>query len=122
MSEMANICSVPIDFIAMRGQGIKLLSYIAKKCREKDTLMPVVEKGDLDEKVKALTKAKESGNIEDIRSSMDALNASWSAVASKLYDSTKQEPNASEQQTNQDAEKKEKKEGEIEDADFEVVD
>ena len=53
---------------------------------------------------------------------MDALNASWSAVASKLYDSTKQEPNASEQQTNQDAEKKEKKEGEIEDADFEVVD
>ena len=49
MSEMANICSVPIDFIAMRGQGIKLLSYIAKKCREKDTLMPVVEKGDLGE-------------------------------------------------------------------------
>jgi len=49
MSEMANICSVPVDFIAMRGQGIKLLSYIAKKCREKNTLMPVVEKGDLDE-------------------------------------------------------------------------
>ena len=28
----------------MRGQGIKLLSFIAKKCREKNTLMPVVEK------------------------------------------------------------------------------
>ena len=53
---------------------------------------------------------------------MDALNASWSAVASKFYDSTKQQPNASEQQTNQGAEKKEKKEGEIEDADLEVVD
>jgi DNA polymerase elongation subunit (family B) len=49
MSEMANLCSVPIDFIAMRGQGIKLLSYIAKKCREKKTLMPVKEKGDLEE-------------------------------------------------------------------------
>jgi len=49
MSEMANLCSVPIDFIAMRGQGIKLLSYIAKKCREKKTLMPVKEKGDLSE-------------------------------------------------------------------------
>ena len=48
-SEMAKICSVPIDFIAMRGQGIKLLSYIAKKCREKKTLMPVKEKGDLEE-------------------------------------------------------------------------
>ena len=27
----------------MRGQGIKLTSYIAKKCREKGTLMPVLE-------------------------------------------------------------------------------
>jgi DNA polymerase elongation subunit (family B) len=44
MSEQAAICSVPIDFVVMRGQGIKLLSFIAKKCRQKDTLMPVVEK------------------------------------------------------------------------------
>ena len=47
--EMAKICSVPIHFLVMRGQGIKLTSYIAKKCREKKTLMPVIEKGDLDE-------------------------------------------------------------------------
>ena len=43
--EMSKICSVPIDFLVMRGQGIKLTSYIAKKCREKDTLMPVIDKG-----------------------------------------------------------------------------
>ena len=42
--EMAKICSVPINFLVMRGQGIKLTSYIAKKCREKKTLMPVMEK------------------------------------------------------------------------------
>ena len=47
--EMANICSVPINFLVMRGQGIKLTSYIAKKCREKRTLMPVIEKGELDD-------------------------------------------------------------------------
>jgi len=47
--EMANLCSVPIDFVVMRGQGIKLTSYIAKKCREKKTLMPVIDKGDADE-------------------------------------------------------------------------
>ena len=47
--EMAKICSVPINFLVMRGQGIKLTSYVAKKCREKNTLMPVIEKGDLDE-------------------------------------------------------------------------
>ena len=44
MSEIASICSVPIDFIVMRGQGIKLLSFIAKKCRQNNTLMPVIEK------------------------------------------------------------------------------
>jgi DNA polymerase elongation subunit (family B) len=47
--EMAKICSVPINFLVMRGQGIKLTSYIAKKCREKRTLMPVIEKGSMDE-------------------------------------------------------------------------
>jgi DNA polymerase elongation subunit (family B) len=47
--EMAKICSVPINFLVMRGQGIKLTSYVAKKCREKRVLMPVIEKGGLDE-------------------------------------------------------------------------
>ena len=42
--EMAKICSVPMDFLVMRGQGIKLTSFIAQKCREKNTLMPVIEK------------------------------------------------------------------------------
>ena len=47
--EMATICSVPINFLIFRGQGIKLTSYIAKKCREKNTLMPVVQKSLLDD-------------------------------------------------------------------------
>ena len=45
--EMSKICSVPISFLMMRGQGIKLTSYIAKKCREKNTLMPLISKGSL---------------------------------------------------------------------------
>lgn len=47
--EMAKICSVPMNFLVMRGQGIKLTSYIAKKCREKGTLMPVMDKGSRDD-------------------------------------------------------------------------
>jgi len=42
--EMASICSVPISFLVFRGQGIKLTSYVAKKCRAKHTLMPDLEK------------------------------------------------------------------------------
>ena len=49
LSEMANICSVPIGFIIFRGQGIKLLSYVAKKCREKGTLLPVIARGSMDD-------------------------------------------------------------------------
>ena len=42
--EMSNICNVPLSFIVFRGQGIKLTSYVAKKCREQNTLMPDLEK------------------------------------------------------------------------------
>jgi DNA polymerase elongation subunit (family B) len=47
--EMAKICSVPINFLVMRGQGIKLQSLIANECRKIKTLIPVIEKGNLDE-------------------------------------------------------------------------
>ena len=44
--EMAKICSIPISFLVLRGQGIKLTSFVAKKCREKNTLMPVLDKSE----------------------------------------------------------------------------
>lgn len=43
--EMSNLCSVPISFLVFRGQGIKLTSYVAKKCLEDNILMPVLDKG-----------------------------------------------------------------------------
>ena len=42
--EMSRICSVPISFLVFRGQGIKLTSYVAKKCRDKNTLMPDLDR------------------------------------------------------------------------------
>ena len=43
-TEMANICSVPFEYLVLRGQGIKLFSFISKECRRKDTLIPVLDK------------------------------------------------------------------------------
>lgn len=43
-TEMANICSVPLSFIVTRGQGIKLQSYLAKKCAEENIVMPDLDK------------------------------------------------------------------------------
>ncbi len=47
--EMAKLCSIPMSFLIFRGQGIKLTSYVAKKCREKGVLMPCIDKGSKDD-------------------------------------------------------------------------
>jgi DNA polymerase elongation subunit (family B) len=47
--EMAKLCSIPMSFLIFRGQGIKLTSYVAKKCREKGVLMPCINKGSKDD-------------------------------------------------------------------------
>ena len=49
VTELASICSVPMGFVIMRGQGIKLLSFISKQCRDMNTLMPAVEKSNSNE-------------------------------------------------------------------------
>ena len=37
---MANVCWVPLSFIFMRGQGVKIFSLVAKRCREDGMLIP----------------------------------------------------------------------------------
>jgi DNA polymerase elongation subunit (family B) len=39
---MANVCSVPVSYIFIRGQGIKIESLIFKACRERDIVIPVL--------------------------------------------------------------------------------
>lgn len=36
---MANVCHVPLSFIFLRGQGIKIYSLVAKKCKEENFLI-----------------------------------------------------------------------------------
>lgn len=41
---MANVCSVPLSWIFMRGQGVKIFSLVAKECKSQGFLIPVVSK------------------------------------------------------------------------------
>lgn len=41
---MSNVCSTPLSWIFERGQGIKILSLVAKTCREKGFLIPTINK------------------------------------------------------------------------------
>lgn len=38
---MSNVCSVPLSFIFLRGQGIKIFSLISRECRKGGFLIPV---------------------------------------------------------------------------------
>jgi len=39
---MSNVCSVPLSYIFLRGQGIKIFSLVAKKCAERKHLIPAL--------------------------------------------------------------------------------
>ena len=41
---MSNVCSTPLSWIFERGQSIKILSLVAKTCREKGFLIPTINK------------------------------------------------------------------------------
>lgn len=46
---MANVCIVPLSFLFLRGQGIKIFSLVSKQCREDGFLIKVVNKKEKDD-------------------------------------------------------------------------
>ena len=40
---MANVCYVPLSFIFLRGQGIKILSLVSRTCKKENFLLPVIK-------------------------------------------------------------------------------
>lgn len=40
---MGNVCSVPLSYLFMRGQGVKIFSLVAKECRATNYLIPVIK-------------------------------------------------------------------------------
>ena len=108
--------------IDLVNQAEHLIYETEKNVKEHGEKLDDPEKESLTEKVEELQKAKESGSVDNIKSAMESLNAFWSTVASKMYDSAKQEEDASGGESTDGTDAKKKKESEIEDADFEVVD
>ena len=108
--------------IDLVNQAEHLIYETEKNVKEHGEKLDDPEKESLTEKVEELKKAKESGSVDNIKSAMESLNAFWSTVASKMYDSAKQEEDVSGGESTDGTDAKKKKESEIEDADFEVVD
>jgi DNA polymerase elongation subunit (family B) len=41
---MGNVCCIPLSYLFLRGQSIKIFSLVAKQCREENYLIPTVKK------------------------------------------------------------------------------
>ena len=108
--------------IDILNQAEHLVYETEKNIKDHGDKLEPGEKSELENKVSELKKAKDSGNPDDIRSSLDALNSLWSSLASKMHNNTQANNNESTAASDKKKSKKDKKDGEIEDADFEVVD
>ena len=58
---MANVCSVPVSYIFLRGQGIKIESLIFKECRSADQLIEVMYSAPREE----ITEIKETSSDDE---------------------------------------------------------
>tara|TARA_B100001113_G_C21115662_1_gene625222 strand:+ start:450 stop:2354 length:1905 start_codon:yes stop_codon:yes gene_type:complete len=109
--------------IDMLNQAEHLIYETEKNIKENGEKFDDAEKANLNDKLSILKKSKESGNLEDIKNSIEGLNSTWSAMAAKMHESTNQQPGSdSNKKTTKETPKGNNKETEIEDADFEVVD
>lgn len=56
---MANVCNVPFSYIFLRGQGIKLFSFVGKQCRKENYLVPdLIKESELEEKLSRINTNK----------------------------------------------------------------
>ncbi|MFL3005490.1 MAG: molecular chaperone DnaK [Candidatus Neomarinimicrobiota bacterium] len=108
--------------IDILNQAEHLVYETEKNLKDHGDKLDSKEKNELEQKVADLKKAKDSGNSDDIKSSLEALNTLWSSLASKMVDSNQDNNSQSNTASKKDKNKKESKDSEIEDADFEVVD
>tara|TARA_B100001248_G_scaffold258963_1_gene244165 strand:+ start:651 stop:2546 length:1896 start_codon:yes stop_codon:yes gene_type:complete len=106
-----------IDII---NQSEHLLYETEKNIKENDDKLVDEDKSLLNEKLDSLRKAKDSGNVSDMKKALEDLNNAWSQIAPKLYQSSEQSPPGA--PGTPETPKKGKDKDEIEDADFEVVD
>ena len=111
------------ELIDLHNQAEQLVYQTESNIKEFDKKLSDEDKKSLNDALENLKKANANSTKSDIQSAIDSLNTVWSGLANKLYDETNTPNENSDKDVNKDKTKKGvKEEGEIEDADFEVVD
>jgi len=113
------------ELIDLHNQAEQLVYQTEKNIKEFDDKLNDDNKKKLSDAVEQLKKVNSGSSKSDIQSSIDSLNTVWSELATKLYDEKNSTPgdDQNEDEKSKGRGKSEVKDkGEIEDADFEVVD
>jgi DNA polymerase elongation subunit (family B) len=61
---MANVCSVPLSYLFLRGQGVKIFSLVSHQCRKEGFLIPVVKHKKDEVDLNDLNSYKDNTNIK----------------------------------------------------------
>lgn len=72
---MANVCSVPMGWIFMRGQGVKIFSLVAKECKERGFLIPCISKPFKEKRIIAQPMSDDEGDGDDAGGMAHAADA-----------------------------------------------
>ncbi len=105
-------------------QADQIIHETEKNLKEHEAKFEESEKAEINQKLEALKNVKNSNKAEDINAAIQQLNIALSAVSAKMQDTSSKDekPDDEASKTSNNKKTKSKKEDEIEDADFEVVD
>ena len=106
-----------VDTINSADQTIHQLETQLKDLKDK---LSKEEYSSIDDKLKKLKKDKESGDVELIKKSLDDLNQEFQKISQKMYQNA-QQSQTTDNKSDSNVEGT-KKDGEVKDADYEVVD
>ena len=112
------------EAVDARNQADQMVYQTEKNIKEMADKLDSDEKSKLETAVGRVKEALKTDNVEEIKSSTEALSQAWNDVASKMYERSTAEAAAQEAQTEAGEAKAEPetKDEKVEEADFEVVD
>jgi molecular chaperone DnaK len=113
------------EMIDLQNQAEQLIYQTEKNLEEYKDKLDEGEKKTLEDAMASVKTSKDGSSADDLKAAIDALNTAWNDVASKMYESAKEETKTEEPEQGEKGKKsksKKKDDAEIEDADFEVVD
>lgn len=105
------------EIIDAKNTADSLIHQTEANLKEHGEKLDATTRNKIEAAVGRLKEAIKADNIDEIRSATDALNQEWSQASSQLYQQT-----AGQQQAGGETAQEEKKDENVEEADFEVVD